>query len=67
VGEFLSFQFTDVDQDSDDGLKDTTEFKKYLADLQSAGFFGGELQGSEKWKEREIEAVKGWKSIHADE
>ncbi|KAL1407108.1 hypothetical protein Q8F55_006522 [Vanrija albida] len=42
------------------GLESKPEYQKYIADLKTAGFFGDELQGSAKWKEREQVAAKGW-------
>ncbi|TXT05023.1 hypothetical protein VHUM_03843 [Vanrija humicola] len=42
------------------GLEDKPEYKKYIADLKSSGFFGDELQGSAKWKEKQTVAAKGW-------
>lgn len=41
-------------------LASDPEYKRYLSDLQRAGFFGTELQGSARWQEREKQAAKGW-------
>lgn len=42
-------------------------YKEYIDQLKKAGFFGTELEGSEKWKEREGKARKGWSEIRSDE
>ncbi|ORY34285.1 SGT1 protein-domain-containing protein [Naematelia encephala] len=51
--------------EADGEIPDDDEYKRYIANLKSAGFFGQESEGSEKWKIREKEALRGWKSARA--
>ncbi|TYJ51770.1 hypothetical protein B9479_007642 [Cryptococcus floricola] len=39
------------------------EYQTFLADLKRSGWFGEELEGSQKWKEREEEARKGYAEV----
>lgn len=41
-------------------LAQDPEYKRYLSDLQKAGFFGTEREGSAHWQERERQAAQGW-------
>lgn len=43
------------------------DYDTFIANLKRAGFFGTELQGSEQWKKREEEAVKGWNEVRSAE
>ncbi|KAJ9119510.1 hypothetical protein QFC22_003218 [Naganishia vaughanmartiniae] len=45
--------------------KDPT-YSRYIANLQKAGFFGEEMQGSKGWKERMQDAKKGWLTVRND-
>lgn len=48
-------------------LKQDVQYQKYLIDLKRAGYFGRELEGSELWKKKEEEAVRGWLKIRSAE
>jgi hypothetical protein len=37
-----------------------------MSNLQKAGFFGGEMQGSKGWNERMLDAKKGWLTVRND-
>lgn len=50
-----------------DDVRGEKGYKEYIEQLAKSGFFGKELEGSEKWKEREEKAMKGWKEIRSDE
>lgn len=52
---------------SGDDVRADKGYKAYIESLSKAGFFGAEMEGSEKWKAREEKAMKGWKEIRADE
>jgi hypothetical protein len=41
-------------------------FARYMSNLQKAGFFGGEMQGSKGWNERMLDAKKGWLTVRND-
>ncbi|KAJ9096360.1 hypothetical protein QFC21_005181 [Naganishia friedmannii] len=41
-------------------------FTRYISNLQKAGFFGEEMQGSKGWNERMLDAKKGWLSVRND-
>jgi hypothetical protein len=41
------------------------EYKKFLANLTAAGWFGTDLEGSEGWKAREAKAREGWRMAKA--
>jgi hypothetical protein len=51
----------------DKAVRADPKYGKYIADLTSAGFFGREMEGSEKWKSREAEALRGWRSSRSSE
>ncbi|WVQ76264.1 hypothetical protein IAR50_005929 [Cryptococcus sp. DSM 104548] len=40
-------------------------YQAFLADLKRSGWFGQELEGSQKWKEREEEARKGYAEVRS--
>ncbi|ORX34672.1 SGT1 protein-domain-containing protein [Kockovaella imperatae] len=42
-------------------------YDEFLQNLQRAGFFGNEMQGSQKWKEREAVAQKGWNEAQSED
>lgn len=42
-------------------------YAKYIKDLAAAGFFDGEREGSQRWKEREAVAAKGWVDARSKE
>lgn len=42
-------------------------YRRYIVDLKGKDFFGEEREGSEKWKEREGVAAKGWIEARAAE
>ncbi|KZS96136.1 SGT1-domain-containing protein [Sistotremastrum niveocremeum HHB9708] len=54
--------------DAPDALRDALsrdpEYPKYLSNLTKAGYFGSELQGSQKWKEREDRAAAMFVDMH---
>lgn len=41
--------------------EDEPAFAEYLQGLTKAGFFEGEVEGSEKWTERKAVALEGWR------
>ncbi|OCF36141.1 hypothetical protein I317_01022 [Kwoniella heveanensis CBS 569] len=45
------------------GVRSDEGYQQFLVNLEKAGWFGDELEGSEKWKERELEALKGYQSV----
>ena len=42
-------------------------YEEFVQNLRRAGFFGNELEGSQKWKEREAVAQKGWNDTRSGE
>jgi len=48
-------------------LKGNADYIKFLDTLKGAGYFGKELEGSEKWNARAVEAAKGWKAARSTE
>ncbi|BEI84682.1 hypothetical protein CcaverHIS002_0500830 [Cutaneotrichosporon cavernicola] len=52
---------------SPEGLKDEPGYARYIDDLQRAGYFGEEVRGSARWKEREVEAAKGWVAVWSED
>lgn len=46
---------------------DEPGYRRYIADLKRAGWFGDEVEGSKRWKEREAEAAKGWIEARSSE
>ena len=48
-------------------MKIEPQYADFLANLKKAGFFGQELEGSEKWRKREEEALKGYKEVKTAE
>ncbi|WWC66704.1 uncharacterized protein I206_100608 [Kwoniella pini CBS 10737] len=46
-----------------DSIKQNEEYQTFLTNLRKAGWFGDEIEGSEKWQIREKEAIKGYQSI----
>jgi hypothetical protein len=50
-----------------DDVRGQTGYRDYIECLAKASFFGTEMEGSEKWKEREEQAIKGWREIRSDE
>ncbi|KAK6905382.1 hypothetical protein I203_106209 [Kwoniella mangroviensis CBS 8507] len=54
-------------QIEDGSLVSDEGYKVFLYNLREAGWFGDELEGSEKWKVREKEAKKGYQSIKSSD
>lgn len=52
---------------SPDELQHEPGYARYIDDLQRAGYFGEEVRGSARWKERETEAAKGWVAARSEE
>lgn len=50
-----------------DELKHDAGYARYIEDLRRAGYFGEEREGSARWKEREVEAAKGWVEARSSE
>ncbi|WWD22408.1 hypothetical protein CI109_106899 [Kwoniella shandongensis] len=50
-----------------ESLKDDAEYRKFLDNLKTAGWFGEELEGSQRWKEREEEARKGYQGVKSSD
>lgn len=48
---------------SDEAPADDPDWQAYIARLRAAGFFGGEVEGSQKWNERLQKALKGWREV----
>ncbi|WWC58275.1 uncharacterized protein I303_100813 [Kwoniella dejecticola CBS 10117] len=46
-----------------DSLNQDEGYKAFLDNLKKAGWFGDELEGSEKWQAREKEAMKGYQNV----
>lgn len=57
----------DLSTASEDGVNSDPAYKTFLANLNKAGYFGDEVQGSQRWKEREVEARKGYQAVKATE
>ncbi|WRT63689.1 uncharacterized protein IL334_000612 [Kwoniella shivajii] len=49
--------------EDDDITKQDEGYKSFLINLQKSGWFGDELEGSEKWKEKEEIATRGYRNI----
>ncbi len=43
------------------------DYAKYLENLKRAGWFGGDIEGSEGWKAKETKAKEGWRSVKSSE
>lgn len=41
-------------------------YRAYLKNLAEKGFFEGEVEGSEKWREKEAAAREGWVKAKSD-
>ncbi|WWD09089.1 hypothetical protein V865_007209 [Kwoniella europaea PYCC6329] len=54
-------------QIEDGSLASDEGYKVFLDNLRKAGWFGDELEGSEKWRMREKEAKKGYQSIKSSD
>lgn len=48
-------------------LRREPKYQKYIKDLEGAGFFEGEMDGSKRWQEREEQAAKGWIAATSEE
>jgi len=48
-------------------LGNDAEYQRYLTSLKKAGWFGAEIEGSDKWNSREDAAMKGWNDITVKE
>ena len=69
-GTVRPYLFTKADEqiaDSADEIRKSQEYRIFLSGLTKAGFFGDEIEGSERWKARELEAFQGWQCVRADE
>ncbi|WVW81965.1 hypothetical protein I302_103968 [Kwoniella bestiolae CBS 10118] len=53
--------------DEDEVLVHEDGYKMFLENLKKAGWFGDQMEGSEKWKVRESEAKKGYQSIKSSD
>lgn len=53
--------------DATSSLVRSPSYDQYLANLQRGGWFDGEIQGSEKWKERQRKADEGWEEAKDSE
>lgn len=42
-------------------------FETYLSTLRKAGWFEDEMEGSQRYKEREEEATRAWMKLKMDE
>ncbi|KAK8845462.1 hypothetical protein IAR55_006175 [Kwoniella newhampshirensis] len=51
----------------EESLKEDTAYKTFRSNLITAGWFGEETEGSQKWKEREERARKGYQAVKASD
>jgi len=51
-----------------DSLTRDLKYRNYLDQLKRAGFFpGGEIEGSQAWKDHERKAARTWIEVHKTE
>ena len=50
-----------------DALRRTPDYVKYIQNLTSAGYFRGELEGSQLWKDLESKAATVYLEARRDE
>ncbi|WWC85946.1 uncharacterized protein L201_000816 [Kwoniella dendrophila CBS 6074] len=52
-----------LEENQNDLIKQDDSYKSFSDNLRKAGWFSDELEGSEKWKLREKEAIKGYQNV----
>jgi hypothetical protein len=54
--------------DADDAVpSEDPNWQTYVVKLKAAGFFGQEMEGSQKWNERMAKALSGWRAVGSAE
>jgi hypothetical protein len=56
------------EMDADDAVpSEDPNWQTYVVKLKAAGFFGQEMEGSQKWNERMAKALSGWRAVGSAE